>query len=102
MVYISKRFDVLTDEKNMMVEDYVAVIGRAEQEDSKQFKYSGFYEDIALAIRKNAYAWMVDMERLFELVVFNYTYGNGDDNLKIFSLSCRGRISIVWLQHTNS
>ncbi len=43
----------------MMVEDYVAVIGRAEQEDSKQFKYSGFYEDIALAIRKNAYAWMV-------------------------------------------
>ena len=30
--------------------------------------------------------WKLDMERFFELVVFNYIYGNGDDHLKNFSL----------------
>lgn len=29
---------------------------------------------------------MVDMERFFELVLFNYIYANGDDHLKNFSL----------------
>lgn len=29
---------------------------------------------------------MVDMERFFELVVFNYIYASGDDHLKNFSL----------------
>ena len=35
-------------------------------------------------------AWMVDMERFFELVVFNYIYANGDDHLKNFSLVLQG------------
>ena len=33
---------------------------------------------------------MVDMERFFDLVVFNYIYGNGDDHLKNFSLIRQG------------
>ena len=33
---------------------------------------------------------MVDMERFFELVVFNYIYANGDDHLKNFSLILTG------------
>ena len=33
---------------------------------------------------------MVDMERFFELVVFNYIYANGDDHLKNFSVIRQG------------
>lgn len=90
-VYITKRFDVLPDGSKLLLEDLAAVIGRNEQEDGREFKYSGCYEDIAAAIRKNVSAWMVDMERFFELVVFNYIYANGDDHLKNFSLILQGQ-----------
>ena len=90
-VYITKRFDVLPDGSKMLMEDFASVIGRNEQDDGKEFKYSGCYEDIATAIRKNVSAWMVDMERFFELVVFNYIYANGDDHLKNFSLILQGQ-----------
>lgn len=91
MVYITKRFDVLPDGSKMLMEDFAAVIGKNEQEHGKEFKYSGCYEDIAIAIRKNVSAWMVDMERFFELVVFNYIFANGDDHLKNFSLILQGQ-----------
>ena len=90
IVYITRRFDILPDGTKMLMEDFASVIGRNEQEDGKDFKYSGCYEDIAIAIRKNVSAWMVDMERFFELVVFNYIYANGDDHLKNFSLILQG------------
>lgn len=91
MAYITKRFDVLPDGSKMLMEDFAAVVGRSEQDRGKGFKYSGCYEDIAIAIRKNVSAWMVDMERFFELVVFNYIYANGDDHLKNFSLILQGQ-----------
>ena len=85
-VYITKRFDILPDGTKLPMEDFAAVIGRNEQEDGTEFKYRGCYEDIADAIKKNVQAWMLDMERFFDLVVFNYIYANGDDHLKNFSL----------------
>ena len=90
MVYITKRFDVLPDRSKMLMEDFAAVIGRNEMDDGKDFKYNSCYEDIAIAIRKNVSAWMIDMERFFELVTFNYIYANGDDHLKNFSLILQG------------
>lgn len=91
MVYITKRFDLLPNGTKMLMEDFAAVIGKNEQADGKEYKYSGCYEDIATAIRKNVSAWMVDMERFFELVLFNYIYANGDDHLKNFSLILYGQ-----------
>lgn len=90
VVYITKRFDILPDGTKLPMEDFASVLGRNEQEDGKHFKYSGSYEDIADAIRKNVSAWRVDMERFFDLVVFNYIYANGDDHLKNFSLILQG------------
>lgn len=46
---------------------------------------------IAKAIRSHVAAWMVDMERFFKLVVFNYIYANGDAHLKKFSLILDGK-----------
>ena len=90
MVYVTKRFDALPDGTKLLMEDFAAVIGRNEQEDGSAFKYSGCYEDIADAIREYVPAWMIDLERFFELVVFNYVYANGDDHLKNFSLIFQG------------
>lgn len=90
MVYIIRRFDILPDGTKLPMEDFASVLGRSEQRDGKHFKYSGCYEDVADAIRKNVSAWRVDMERFFDLVVFNYIYANGDDHLKNFSLILQG------------
>lgn len=86
LVYITKRFDILNDGTKAPMDDFASIIGRNEQVNGKYFKYSGCYEDIAVAIKQNIAAWMVDMERFFELVVFNYIYANGDDHLKNFSI----------------
>jgi serine/threonine-protein kinase HipA len=85
-VYITRRFDILPGGTKLRMEDFAAIVGRNEQLASAQFKYTGSYEEIAVAIRRHVAAWMVDMERFFELVVFNYIYGNGDAHLKNFSL----------------
>lgn len=85
-VYITRRFDILPDGTKLPMEDFASMIGKNELTAGRQFKYTGCYEDIAKAIKANVAAWMVDMERFFELVVFNYIYANGDDHLKNFSL----------------
>ena len=72
------------------MEDFASMIGKNELTAGRQFKYTGCYENIAIAIRANVAAWMVDMERFFERVVFNYIYANGDDHLKNFSLILNG------------
>lgn len=86
MVYITKRFDILPDGSKLPMEDFASVVGRSEQDIGEHFKYNGCYEEISNAIKKNISAWMVDMERFFNLVVFNYIYANGDDHLKNFSI----------------
>ena len=85
-VYITRRFDIQSDGTKSSMDDFASLVGRNEQTDGQHFKYSGSYEDIAVALKKNVAAWRIDMERFFELVVFNYIYGNGDDHLKNFSL----------------
>ena len=85
-VYITRRFDILPDGTKLPMEDFASVIGRSEEKMGISFKYSGSYEEIGIGIRKNIQAWMVDMERFFNMVVFNYIYGNGDAHLKNFSL----------------
>lgn len=90
-MYITRRFDILQDGSKLPMEDFASIIGKNEQTAGLQFKYNGSYEDIAKAIRATVAAWMVDMERFFELVVFNYIYANGDAHLKNFSLLLNGQ-----------
>lgn len=85
-VYITRRFDVLSDGMKLKLEDFASIIGRNEVLSGLHFKYQGCYEDIAKAIRTYVAAWQIDMERFFELVIFNYIYANEDAHLKNFSL----------------
>lgn len=88
-VYITRRFDVMSDGSKLAQEDFCSLIGKSEQNDGNEFKYDGAYEDIALAIQQHIPAWMPAMERFFQLVVFNYIFANGDAHLKNFSLLYR-------------
>jgi len=85
-VYITRRFDVLSDGSKLAQEDFCSLIGKSEQNNGNEFKYDGSYEDIALAIQQHIPAWMPAMERFFQLVVFNYIFANGDAHLKNFSI----------------
>ncbi len=85
-VYITRRFDISPDGTKYPMEDMASLIGRSEASEGTVFKYRGSYMEVAQAIRRYIPAWMVNMERFFELVVFNYIYANGDAHLKNFSL----------------
>lgn len=84
--FITRRFDILPDGLKLPMEDFASIVGKNEPTAGKQFKYNGSYEDIADAIRSNSAAWKMDMERFYELIVFNYIYANGDAHFKNFSL----------------
>jgi serine/threonine-protein kinase HipA len=86
VVYVTRRFDILPDGSKLQMEDFASLVGKNESTVGTLFKYNGCYEDIAKAIKAHVAAWMVDMERFFQLVVFNYIYANGDAHLKNFSL----------------
>lgn len=90
VVYVTRRFDIMPDGRKVPMEDFASLIGANEQLSGTRFKYEGSYEDIANVIRRYVAAWMVDMERFFTLLVFNYIYGNSDAHLKNFSLIRKG------------
>ena len=89
-VYITERFDILPDGSKLIMEDFASLLGKNEFTQGKHYKYSGSYEDIAKAIKQHLSAPMVELERFFNLLVFNYIYANGDAHLKNFSI-IRGR-----------
>lgn len=90
LVYITRRFDVLPDGSKAEMEDFASVLGKSRDTNGKYYKYSGTYEDVAMAIRRYVSVWRIDLERFFDLIVFNYIYANGDAHLKNFSLIRRG------------
>ena len=85
-VYITRRFDISPDGTKYPMEDMATLIGKSEAIGGTAFKYNGSYMEIAQCIRHYIPAWMVEMERFFELVIFNYIYANGDAHLKNFSI----------------
>lgn len=90
VVYITKRFDILTSGDKARMDDFATIIGCSEQTGGKFFKYDGCYEDIALAIKKVIPAWDSALDSFFNIVLFNYIYANGDAHLKNFSIINKG------------
>ncbi|MCC9167989.1 type II toxin-antitoxin system HipA family toxin [Pontibacter harenae] len=84
--YITKRFDLKSDGTKHRQEDFASLAGRTKHTAGSDFKYEGSYEDIAQIIRKTVPAYLVELEKLFSLILFNYLFSNGDAHLKNFSL----------------
>ncbi|MEX2234642.1 MAG: HipA domain-containing protein [Cyclobacteriaceae bacterium] len=85
--YITKRFDYNSGGVKIAQEDFASLSGFARGNDGEDYKNQGSYEDIAQVMKRHAGAYVVEAEKYFERVVFNYLFSNRDAHLKNFSLS---------------
>ncbi len=86
LAYLTLRFDRIGNNK-IAQEDFCQLAGRTEENYGKNYKYDSSYESAIQLIDKFVAASIVEKERFFRLMVFNYMIGNGDAHLKNFSLS---------------
>lgn len=86
VAYITKRFDFDDEGKKVRQEDFSSLAQKSSFTHGKDYKYTGSYEDVADLLKQNAATWMVEMTKLYTLIVFNYLFCNGDAHLKNFSL----------------
>ncbi len=88
--YITKRFDVKEDPDSYRdkwgKEDFASLAGKTEENAEANFKYNYSYEEMAELLKRYVPAYLVEVEKLFSLIVFNYLFSNGDAHLKNFSL----------------
>ena len=84
--YITKRFDIKKDGTKLAIEDFATLAEKTNINAGANYKYEYSYEEMALLIKKYVPAWMVELEKFFALVLFNYLFSNGDAHLKNFSL----------------
>lgn len=84
--YITRRFDAKEDGSRWAVEDFASLSGKSSPKEGPNFKYDYSYEEAALLIRKFVPAWRVEIEKYFNLILFNYLFSNGDAHLKNFAL----------------
>ena len=84
--YITKRFDVKEDGSKWGKEDFATLAGKTKDNAGANFKYEYSYEEVGMLIQKYVPAWLVEIEKYFSLVVFNFLFSNGDAHLKNFSL----------------
>lgn len=89
--YITRRFDVHPNGKYAQ-EDFASLMGLTKANGGSDFKYSnGSYEECAEIIKHFVKSAMIDILRLFRLVLFNFITLNDDAHLKNFSLISNGK-----------
>ncbi len=84
--YLTKRFDVKDNRGKWGTEDFATLAGKSSDNAGPNFKYAYSYEEAGVLIRNYVAAWRVEIEKYFDVVVFNYLFSNGDAHLKNFSL----------------
>ena len=84
--YITKRFDVADDGKKIGKEDFATLAGKTAETAGPNFKYEYSYEEMAELVHRYIPAAMVELEKLFSLILFNYLICNGDAHLKNYAV----------------
>jgi len=84
--YITKRFDVTEDGTKIGKEDFATLAGKTAETAGPNFKYEYSYEEMAELVRQYIPAAMVELEKLFSLILFNYLICNGDAHLKNYGV----------------
>ncbi len=86
-VYLTRRFDYLSDGTKIPMEDFASLAGLNLQNAGVDYKYNRLsYEDCADLIRKFSKAPKVDLLKFYRQILFNYLFCNSDAHLKNFSL----------------
>ena len=85
--YITKRFDIRKDGRKQLQEDFAQISDLPNNAVTKSFcKDNLSYEGIALLVRKYVGAYQIEIEKYFQIVLFNYLFSNYEANQKNFSL----------------
>ena len=84
--YITKRFDVKADGSKLGKEDFASLAGKTSMNAGGNYKYDYSYEEIGYLVQKFVPAWRVEIEKYFQIVIFNFLFSNGDAHLKNFAL----------------
>lgn len=84
--YITRRFDVLKDGNRCLKEDFASAMQITPHTHGTHYKYNSSYFEMCLAIDQFIPAAMIEKEKLFALIVYNYLISNGDAHLKNFSV----------------
>lgn len=84
--YITKRFDVKKDGQKWRKEDFASLANKTKDNAGPDYKYNYNNEELGALIRKYVPAWRVEIEKYFQLVIFNYLFSNGDAHLKNYGL----------------
>lgn len=85
--YIIKRFDRLEDGTKLHVEDFCQLSGKHVRN-----KYDGSAELCVRILRKFATEPLIEIQKLFRLLLFNWWVANGDMHLKNFSMMTQDTI----------
>ncbi len=86
MAYITKRFDFKEDGTKWGKEDFASLARKTEENSGLNFKYEYSCEELAELLKEYVPAYLVEAEKLFSIIIFNYLFSNGDAHLKNFSL----------------
>lgn len=86
IAYITRRFDRTSDGGRIAQEDFCQLMKRTPEKSGQGYKYDSSYEDLGRALAKYCAASLIESEKLFRRIVFNYAVANGDAHLKNFSL----------------
>lgn len=84
--YLTRRFDLGKDGHKWGSEDFASLAGKTSENGGANFKYDYSYEALGKLLPQFLPAWRVEIEKLFQLLVFNYLFSNGDAHLKNFSV----------------
>jgi serine/threonine-protein kinase HipA len=84
--YITRRFDYKPDGTKRSMEDFATLAGKTKDSEGDDFKYEASCEYLFILLRRFVGPYIVEAQKLFKLVLFNYAFSNGDAHLKNFSL----------------
>ena len=84
--YITKRFDVNNAGGKLAKDDFASLAGLTPQKGGVHYKYSGCYLDLFHTLKKYLPIYGIEAPKLFQLIIFNYLFSNGDAHHKNFSI----------------
>jgi serine/threonine-protein kinase HipA len=83
---LTKRFDRLPNGIKLDQEDFSQIASRTEETHGENYKYDFSYEEIGELIKAHVGPSLIELEKFYKLVAFNYLVQNGDAHIKNFSL----------------
>ncbi|HNP94104.1 MAG TPA: HipA domain-containing protein [Cyclobacteriaceae bacterium] len=84
--YITRRIDYKPDGTKRRMEDFATLAGKTRDNAGQDFKYEAATEDLFHILKQYVGPYLIEAQKLFRLILFNYAFSNGDAHLKNFSL----------------